>query len=228
MRGVKNKKPKGTSPKKNLEELWMDGFFVNPKQVKETLEYLEEKGINFLMDSIRKAHIGAQYLTSKKKGKGLVYVQKYPPSKNGDIELEKVELFDNKIVSALGKDFETEIEDLRLNFGRSGNCTAFLLRKILEKLLFFVFAKNSLKNLIEDKNKPGGLVGLAKMIKIAPNNQINNTDLMTKKTAEKLDGIKFLGDTAAHNPLVNVDPETIDTQWPFVITAIKELLRHLK
>jgi len=51
---------------------------------------------------------------------------------------------------------------------------------------------------------------------------------LSPKTAEKIEGIKFLGDTSAHNPLVNVDMETILPQMPFIITAYKELAKHLR
>jgi len=40
-------------------------------------------------------------------------------------------------------------------------------------------------------------------------------------------GIKFLGDTAAHNPMVNVDVADILPQMPFIVTAYKELALHL-
>jgi len=47
------------------------------------------------------------------------------------------------------------------------------------------------------------------------------------KTANEIKGLKFLGDTAAHNPLVGVDMASIIPQMPFIITAYKELAKHL-
>jgi hypothetical protein len=47
------------------------------------------------------------------------------------------------------------------------------------------------------------------------------------KTANEIKGLKFLGDTAAHNPLVSVDMKTIVPQMPYIITAFEELARHL-
>ena len=50
---------------------------------------------------------------------------------------------------------------------------------------------------------------------------------MLPKTVSKLQGIKFLGDTSAHNPLTNVKMETILPQMPFIITAYEELSNYL-
>ncbi len=47
------------------------------------------------------------------------------------------------------------------------------------------------------------------------------------KTAKEIQGIKFLGDTSAHNPLTEVDMKTIIPQMPYIITAYKELAKKL-
>ena len=136
-------------------------------------------------------------------------------------------MFSADLVGKLGAHFKTEIEDLHLNFGRSGSCTAFLLRKILEKAIFLAFAKNSLSGKLEDGNGTGRLVGLEAMIDASAREKINGVPILIPKTAEKIKGIKFLGDTSAHNPLVNVDMETILPQMPFIIIAYKELAERL-
>ena len=75
-------------------------------------------------------------------------------------------IFSTELTNKLKKEFKVELEDFAHNFGCSGTCTAFLLRKILEKLIYLVFAKNNMKGL-EDKSKLGNLVGLKKMLEVS-------------------------------------------------------------
>jgi len=70
-------------------------------------------------------------------------------------EIEE-DLFSSDLVNALKKDFEGELAELNDNFGRNGNCTAFLLRKTLEKLIIIVFDKNGMQHLLEDTGRAGG------------------------------------------------------------------------
>jgi len=133
-------------------------------------------------------------------------------------------LFSDKLTKKISKDFEVELKDLQLVFGRSGTCTAFLLRKILEKMLFLTFAKN---NKIQKIQKDGEIIGLKNMIKEATKNKISGIFILTPKTGKNINGIKFLGDSAAHNPIVNVEMETIIPQMPFIITAYEELANKL-
>ena len=51
---------------------------------------------------------------------------------------------------------------------------------------------------------------------------------MLPKTAKLIEGIKFLGDSAAHNPLTNVEMDTIIPQMPYIITAYEEISTKLK
>ncbi|MGO9450489.1 MAG: hypothetical protein ACLQDV_05490 [Candidatus Binataceae bacterium] len=141
-------------------------------------------------------------------------------------EIEE-ELFSEGLLRKLGKDFRREIDELRSNFGRNGTCTAFLLRKILEKLIIIVFGKNGREALLEDRNRPGGWVGLKEMIDIAAREKLSGVPFIIPKTAREISGIKFLGDTAAHNPLVNVDMSTVLPQIPFIVTAYEELAKRL-
>jgi len=142
------------------------------------------------------------------------------------LEIEK-ELFSENLIKKLKKDFKTEFNDLQYNFGKSGTCTAFLLRKILEKLIYLTFAKNCIESKLEDNTKVGGLVGLGTMINIASSEKIRGISFLTPKTAKEIKGIKFLGDAAAHNPLINVDMKTIIPQMPYIITAYEELAKKL-
>ena len=123
--------------------------------------------------------------------------------------------------------FEVEVKDLNHNYGTSGTCTAFLLRKILEKLIYTVMARHGLSPLIEDEKQPRGLLGLDAMVKVASRQKVQGVHCLMPKTAQKIQGIKFLGDTAAHNPLTNVKMESITPQLPFIITAYEELIAKL-
>lgn len=138
------------------------------------------------------------------------------------------ELFSAKLKAKMKKNFSTEIEELEDNFAnRNGNSTAFLLRKILEKLLIIVFAKNNKETLLEDKARPGGWKGLQEMIDIASREKHGGIFYLTGKTATETKGMKFLGDVAAHNPKVSVSITTIAPQMPFIITAYEELATQL-
>jgi len=136
-------------------------------------------------------------------------------------------LFSESLVKKLKRNFRVELDDLSHNFGKSGTCTAFLLRKILEKLIHIAFAKNGKENLLEDENHTGGLKGLESMIEIATREKIQGIPFLIPKTAKMIKGIKFLGDSAAHNPLINIDMKTILPQMPYIITAYKELAKRL-
>lgn len=123
------------------------------------------------------------------------------------------------------KKFETEVKDFNLVYGKSGTCTAFLLRKMLEKAIFLAFAQHGLSEKLCDAQ--GNFRGLEDIIKIASKEKIRGESFLLPKTAKQIKGIKFLGDVAAHNFLVNVEMEEITPQMPFIITALKELSSRL-
>ena len=214
------------SPTALVKSLWADGFFSIVVPLKKVCDHFSLQGINLPIDSWRMALKRADFLILKKENGIIGYIQKRPAISK-EVDKVQVELFDSILMKKLEKNFKTEFEDLHLNFGKSGNCTAFLLRKILEKLIYIVMTKNSLGSKIEDKNKPGTLLGLESMINIASAHKIGEFSVLTPKTAEEIKGMKFLGDTAAHNPLVDVDMKTIIPQMPYIITAYKELALHL-
>jgi hypothetical protein len=142
------------------------------------------------------------------------------------LEVEQ-QLFSDGLMKRLDKAFAVELSELHANFGRNGNATAFLLRKTLEKLLIIVFGKLGRDAQIEDSSRPGGWRGLQDVIEIAAKEKVNGLPLLSPKTANAIKGIKFLGDAAAHNPLVSVDTTTILPQMPFIITAYEELAGRL-
>lgn len=137
------------------------------------------------------------------------------------------QLFSKQLLTKMARNFRQELEELHSNFGRNPMSTAFLLRKILEKLIIIVMSKNGRGALLEDKTFPGGWVGLKEMIETAAREKFNGVPFLVPKTAGEIKGIKFLGDTVAHNPMVGVDNATILPQMPFIVTAYEELARHL-
>jgi hypothetical protein len=148
-------------------------------------------------------------------------------NKKGRVREIAQELFSTKLVAKLTKDFEDELDELRDNFGKNGLSTAFLLRKVLEKLIIIVLGKNGKQHLLRSKNRPDRWLGLDEIIDIAAQEKISGVPFLLPKTAQEIKGIKFLGDTAAHNPLATVDTKTIVPQMPYIITAYEELAKRL-
>jgi hypothetical protein len=136
-------------------------------------------------------------------------------------------LFSRDLTNKLKKYCRHELQELQDNYGKNGNCSAFLLRKILEKLIIIAFSKNHKEHFLQDPARPGGWKGLKDLIEVAAREKIDGISFMVPKTASEIKGVKFLGDTAAHNPLVGVDMPSIVPQMPFVVTAYKELARRL-
>jgi hypothetical protein len=97
----------------------------------------------------------------------------------------------------------------------------------LEKLLIIVLGKVGRDTVIVDNGRPGGWKGLQEIIEVAAREKVDGLPLLLPKTANAIKGIKFLGDAAAHNPLVSVDMTTIIPQMPFIITAYAELAQRL-
>src|SRR5664280_2824689 len=100
----------------------------------------------------------------------------------------ETELFSAQLMRRLKKDFGKELEELKDNFGKNGNCTAFLLRNILEKLLIIVFAKTGNDALLEDKRRPGGWVGLKEMLEIAVQKKLGGVPILLPRTANEIKG----------------------------------------
>ncbi len=206
-----------------LRELWSQGFFSSEKTFPSIKVELGKLGSNPSDPNLGMALGDATFLTRRGKRGKYRYIQKHAPK---GIALT-ADVLPDDLIAALGQDFENEIHDLRLNYGRSGTCTAFLLRKILEKLIFVTFAKNSLQDKLEDKSKTADLVGLKTMLNLATAYKVKGRPFLMPRTAKEIEGIKFLGDTSAHNPLTNVSMKTIVPVMPFIVTAYSELSKKL-
>ncbi len=201
----------------------------NFKSIKSRLEKLKDSEIKKKIDSINEI-IDYLFGMNSPKEKLNKIDDMFPLWNDIEVRLEQFgaksfsELFSSELINDLGKKFESDIRDLRLMYGQSGNCTAFLLRKILEKLIYFSFVKHNRQNKIMHGNK---FLGLEKTIDIASTEKVYGVHFLLPKTAKNIKGIKFLGDTSAHNPLTNVKMETILPQMPFIITAYEELSKKL-
>jgi hypothetical protein len=206
-----------------LDILWGQGFFSCERTFNAIKLEFSRLGSNPTDASLGMALGRADFLTKRGKRRDFRHIQKFAPK---HISLT-ADVLPNDLILALAKDFDPEIHDLRLNYGNSGTCTSFLLRKILEKLIFLTFAKNGLAQHLEDKTKTGGLVGLSSMLNLAVTTKTHGTPFLMPKTAREIAGIKFLGDTSAHNPLVNVSMKTIIPVMPFIVTAFEELAKKL-
>lgn len=200
-----------------LQELWTAGFFAEERSAGDVKQALGRLGCNPTANTLRMALRRAKHLTARGAKGNRLYIQKNAFSK---ITLSK-EIFPDQLIRVLNDDFKQELDDLRLNYGRSGSCTAFLLRKILEKLIFKTFAKHQIADRLRDKN--GDFLGLNAMLGMAVGNSVGGVPFLMPKTAKEIGGIKFLGDASAHNPLVNVDIKTIEPVMPYIVTAYSEL-----
>jgi hypothetical protein len=135
------------------------------------------------------------------------------------------DIFSPSMQALLGKQFDVEFGDLRIVFNRSGTCTAFLLRKILEKAAYIALSKKGKGADIVDSE--GNSKGLKILIDMCTKEKVNNHPILFPRTMKLIQGIKFLGDSAAHNPLIIVDMHEIVPQLPFISTGLKEIARSI-
>lgn len=219
-----NNSQKNDSAPDLLKNLWSDGVFDSWKKFGDIMGIIGKRGHHFSNPVLALALKRAVFLTRRGKRGFFEYIQKSPPPSNEGSQLKK-QILPKKLFNKLSKGFGIELTDLYWNYSKSGTCTAFLLRKILEKLIFLTFSKNGLDSKLKDTN--GRFIGLEKMINLASVEKVQGIHFLMPKTAENIKGIKFLGDTSAHNPLVNVDVQTITPQMPFIITAFEELVAKL-
>jgi hypothetical protein len=204
-----------------LKNLWEVGFFSGNKSFAEVeAELASSFGINSTKQAISNALRRSGFLRIKSSAAGQIYVQKYP-AKAKSVPQNVVS---DALRARLGSPFVTSFRDLDLNYGNSGTCTAFLLRKILEKALRIVIGKHSLELKFQDA--AGKYFGLERMIDIASKEKLGGKPILEPKVAGQIQGIKFLGDTAAHDPWIEVESKIIEPQMPFYWVAITQISQH--
>ncbi|MBS3101359.1 hypothetical protein J4204_04440 [Candidatus Woesearchaeota archaeon] len=214
-----------------IKMLYNESFFASWRSFQEVKEALQKKGFNFsdplILVSLRRA--SSRGLLSKKTEDNRVkFSQKVPPQikiKEKDIE-ELNSVLSEITKKKLGDRFQQDIRELNTAFTYDcGNSAAFLLRKILEKSIFYVFAVNNKTKLLKDKN--GNFMGLQDMINLCAKETIKGIPVLLPKTTKEIVGIKLLGDSAAHDYLMNIEVSEINHQLPFWTIAIKELCDKL-
>jgi hypothetical protein len=77
------------------------------------------------------------------------------------------------------------------------------------------------------KDSKGTILGLNALITLCSTEQINNIPIFLPKTAKELLGMKFLGDSAAHDYLADIEVKDINHQLSYWTIAIKELINNL-
>ena len=215
-----------------IKMLYSESFFSEWKSMKEVKLELENKGFNFsdaLIGMSLKNSVKKNILSKRKNSRKIEYSQRAPP----EIKIKEKKVTEiNEILSEitkkkLGERFQQDIKELNISFNYDcGNSAAFLLRKILEKTIFHVFSTNNKISLLKDKQK--NFFGLEKMIEVCSREKIKGINILLPKTAKQLLGIKFLGDSAAHDYLANVELIDINPQLSYWVMAIKQLISHLK
>lgn len=204
--------------------LWEEKFFRSKQNFKNVCNILGKRGNTFPKPELSIALRQAKFLTRSGKRGAFEYAQRVPYVTR-QVESIENDLFSKQLIKSLSNNFATELLDLKLNYGKSGTCSAFLLRKILEKLIFLTFSKNGLGGKLQ--NAQGKFIGLEAMINLASSEKISGLPFLMPQTADKIKAMKFLGDTSAHNPLTYVDMKTIVPQMPYIITAYEELSKKL-
>lgn len=134
----------------------------------------------------------------------------------------KKEIFSDSTIKGLNQKFKEDIRELNIVYtSNCGTCTAFMLRKILEKSIYLKFAKNNMLDKLKDKD--GKFFGLDNMLKIASTEKVKGLPILTSKTFENLKSSKFLGDTAVHNFMVNISIEMVERELNYIETALREI-----
>ena len=134
-----------------------------------------------------------------------------------------------EISECLGDAFKKEVEELKLVSSKCPNSTAFLMRKILEKLLFISISKSNNKEKITRlREEQFRLPNLSELLNLAKSAEINNKHIIAPKNIDKIDGSKFLGATSAHDYLTSVSFEDIQNEISIWRISIKQLCSSIK
>jgi len=206
-----------------VKYLWQIRWFKEfrkPKEIKEKIEKDFEIYVENIIPTLKLRKFNKKIKNFPKKG----WKQIRAPSEKGvkkDSNLEEIK-------ECLGDVFKKEMDELALVSNNCPNSTAFLMRKILEKLLYITISKSDKKNRItklrEEQNR---LPTLSELINLAKSAEIDDKHIIAPKNITKIDGSKFLGDTSAHDYLTSVSFEDIKNEISFWRISIKQLCSNL-
>ena len=213
-----------------LKMFYNEGFFKEDKGLKDVRNELKNRGFNFSDQLICGSLMSAPFLSRSRKLRGNnKFAQREPPQSK--IKEEKRDEI-NKVLSELtekklGERFQQDIRELNASFTHDcGNSTAFLLRKILEKAIFYVFVQNG--NTDSVKGKDGKILGLDALLDLCKREKIKGEFILLPKTVDEIHGLKFLGDSAAHDYLADIELHDLNHQLPIWTMALKQLINKLK
>jgi hypothetical protein len=126
------------------------------------------------------------------------------------------------VVKRLGDNFEEEIRELAVaQIYGCGLSAAFLTRKLIEKSLSIVLGKAGFENEIYDAQRR--LKNLSNLLDVAEKESFKGHPILARRTAEQLREIKFLQDTAVHNPFTIGNIEHVRRKLPVIEIALDEL-----
>jgi len=203
-----------------IDYFWSQGYFEEyrkPSELSKKMwnEYKIDAG-NIIMTLKSK-----KYLKNFPRGwKQIKPFQTKTISKTEDmVEIERL----------LGNKFEKEISELKIALIHQPNCGAFLMRKIMEKLLFIIITKSNYKIYIDNfkRDNEGELPSMKNLLNWAQTAEINNIHIATPRNLKNFQGSKFLGDTAAHNYLISVGAEDLKLEFSNWRILVKELASQL-
>lgn len=202
-----------------ISKILLDEYHIDLPR-KRIIEIVQKKGNDKLKSVIRGGNV---YLTVLTKGKKeLNSVLKKPTQVDPDESL-----IPRTIQARLGDNFQDELRELAIaQNNQCPICVAFLLRKILEKVLFKAISNCGYGNELHDPN--GNVVNLSVMLRLATDKSFQGHPVLSQRTANEMGRTKFLGDTAAHNPFSTVDMKTINSQLLYIVTALDELSQKMK
>lgn len=130
-----------------------------------------------------------------------------------------------EVLAALGNSFSGEVREL--SFAMKNQCpisASVLLRRILEKLLIRVFLKHVQKTELVSAN--GDYRSLSFLLDLAQSTKIYGGVILNTRNASNLDKMKFLGDTAAHNPSITPSIVDVQTHLAYYSVAVTEIAQH--
>jgi len=206
-----------------VEYLWQIRWFNKfrkPKEIKEKIENDFEIYVENIIPTLKLKKFNKKIKCFPKKG----WKQIRGPTERG---IRKDSNFE-EIKKCLGEAFKREMDELVLVSNNCPNSTVFLMRKILEKLLYITISKSNKKErIIKLKREQNRLPTLSELINLAKSAEINDKHLIAPKNIDKIEGSKFLGDTSAHDYLTSVSFEDIKNEISFWRISIKQLCSHL-
>lgn len=204
-----------------VDYFWQTGWFEKFRKPKEIRDKIEKDWGIYVENIIPTLKLAKFKKKIKKFPKGWKQIR--TPKEKG---IKKESNF-KEIKECLGDSFKKEMNEFEVVSNMCPNCTAFLMRKILDKLLFIVLSKSDKHEKIKEFKENYQLPQLSELINMVSSAEIDHKHVISPKTLQRIKGAKFLGDNAAHNYLASVSFEDITFEISYWRTAIKELSSFL-